>query len=404
MLLLLTIFLSLVGLITYLVHLQNAVAEIHQLSPSKDIYFNNPPNSGFPRVSVIVPAYNEADNIQDCVTSILSNTRLSAENLEVWIVDDQSTDETPMILQTLQQNLGDPRLKILPGLPRSKTQVWTGKNWACTQAAELSEGEFLLFIDADVRLKPGAIEAAIQTAVAENIDLLNCIPELVCESLSEWLVQPLMFINLLIALNYKVVKDPKTKTAFAAGPFMLFRRSAYEKVGGHQAVASQVAEDVALARLIKHNDLKLGYRLGAKIATLRMYRSWAALWEGWTKVLYVGSQRNLLTTLYLAFVMLTIYSIPWLELAIIVGKSLSHGWGTINSLTIGIALIAIFLQYKLRKLAEKAFHSPPKYWWLHGLGGLLVAVMAIASVIKTETGWGWTWRGRSLKKATHPSS
>ena len=397
MLLLLTIFLSLVGLITYLAHLQNAVAEIHQLSPSTGVICDNPPNSGFPRVSVIVPAYNEADNIQDCVTSILSSTSLSAENLEVWVVDDQSTDETLMILQTLQQNLGDPRLKILPGLPGPEGRVWIGKNWACAQATECAKGEFLLFIDADVRIKPGAIEAALQAALSDHIDLLNCIPAIVCGSLAEWLVQPLMFINLLISLNYKVVKDPKTETAFAAGPVMLFRRSAYKKVGGHRGVASQVAEDVALARLIKRSGLKLGYRLGAKIATLRMYRSWSALWEGWTKVLYVGAQRNFLIMLYLAFVMLTIYSIPWLVLVFILGKSLVTNWEIIDWLTCGIALIAIILQYKLQTLAAEAFHSRSKYWWLNGLGGLLVAVMAIASVIKTETGWGWTWRGRSLK-------
>ncbi len=397
MFLLLIIFLSLVGLITYLALLKNAVAEIDQLNPSEDILCDNPLNSGFSRVSVIVPAYNEANNIQGCVESILESTRLSAENLEVWVVDDQSTDETLTILQTLQQN-GDPRLKILPGSPRPKDEIWTGKNWPCTQAAELSEGEFLLFIDADVRLKPRAIEAAIQAALAEDIALLNCIPKVVCESLVEWLVQPLIFINLLISLNSKVVKDPKTKTAYAAGPFMLFRRSAYEQVGGHRAVASQVAEDVALARLIKHSGLKLGYRLGAKIATLRMYRSFSALWEGWTKVLYVGAQRNFLIMFSLALVMLTIYSIPWLGLIIILGKRpLVISRETIDLLTIGIAVIAIFLQYKLRTLAAKAFHSPPKYWWLHGLGGLLVAVMAIASVIKTETGWGWTWRGRPLK-------
>ena len=103
--------------------------------------------------------------------------------------------------------------------------------------------------------------------------------------------------------------------------------------------------------------------------------------------------------LYLAFVMLIIYSIPWLGLVIILGKNLAIGWETIDLLSIGMALIAIILQYKLRKLAAKAFHSPSKYWWLHGLGGLLVAVMAIASVIKTETGWGWTWRGRSSARS-----
>jgi cellulose synthase/poly-beta-1,6-N-acetylglucosamine synthase-like glycosyltransferase len=398
MILLLILSLALMGLTSYIANLKQAVTEIEQLNPTKEIFSDNYSNSSrFPRISVIVPAYNEVDNIQDCVMSILNSTHLSDEHLEVWIVDDQSTDETLMIIQTLQQSLGDPRLKLIPGRPRPEGQVWIGKNWACAQAAECAKGEFLLFIDADVRLKQGAIEAAIQTAVAKNIDLLNCIPALVCGSLIEWLVQPLIFINLLISLNYKVVKDPKTKTAFAAGPFMLFRRSAYEEIGGHQAVANQVAEDVALARLIKHNGLKLGYRLGANIATLRMYRSWSALWEGWTKVLYVGAQRNLLIMLYLAMVMLIIYSIPWLGLIFIIGKNLFIGLETIDLLTMGIALIAIILQYKLRTLATQALHSPPKYWWLHGLGGLLVAVMAIASVIKTETGWGWTWRGRSLK-------
>lgn len=403
MLLLLSILLSLIGLIIYLVHLQNAVAQIHQLNPSKDISFSNPPNLRFPKVSVIVPAYNEADNIQDCVTSILSSTSLSAENFEFWVVDDLSIDETPIILQTLEQNLKDPRLKIISGLPRPKAEIWTGKNWACAQAAELSKGEFLLFIDADVRLKSGAIEAAVQVATAENIDLLNCLPKLICESLAEWLVQPLIFINLLISLNYKIVKDPKTETAFAAGSFLLFRRSAYEEIRGHRAVASQVAEDVALARLIKRSGLKLGYRLGAQIATLRMYRSWSALWEGWTKVLYVGAQRNFLIMLYLALVMLIIYSIPWLELVIIFGKSLAIGLETIDLLTMSIALITIILQYQLRILAAKAFDSTSQYWWLSGLGGLLMAIIAIASVIKTETGWGWTWRGRALKEFIHPS-
>lgn len=404
MILLLILFLALFGLIIHVDKLKQAVTEIYQLSLPKEIFSNYYSNSSrLPTISVIVPAYNEADNIQDCVTSILNSTSLLAENIEVWIVDDCSTDETLIIVQTLQQSLKDPRLKLIPGLPRPEGQVWIGKNWACAQAAKCAGGEFLLFIDADVRLKPGAIEAALQVALLEHVDLLNCIPALVCDCLAEWLVQPLIFINLLISLNDKIVKDPEKETAFAAGSFMLFRGSAYEEIGGHQAVASHVAEDVALARLIKHSKLKLGYRLGANIATLRMYRSWEALWEGWTKVLYVGAQRNLLIMLYLAMLMLIIYSIPWLGLIIILEKSLAIGLEAIDLFTIEIALIAIILQYKLRTLIANALHCPPKYWWLHSLGGLLVAVMAIASVIKTETGWGWTWRGRALRKPIYSS-
>ncbi|MDX2098811.1 MAG: glycosyltransferase family 2 protein [Leptolyngbyaceae cyanobacterium bins.59] len=382
----------------YIVSLKQAIKEIPQLIPLSSISSDYDSDSfGSPKISVIVPAYNEADNIQDCVTSILKSANFLAENIEVWVVDDRSTDKTWIILQALQRSLKDPRLKLISGLPQPEGQKWTGKNWACAQAIKCAEGEFLLFIDADVRLKSGAIESALQVALSEQADLLNCIPAWTCDSLTEWLVQPLMLINLLISLNSKIAKDPKTETAFAAGPFMLFRRSAYEKVGGHEAVADQVAEDVALARLIKHNGLKIEYRLGANIATLRMYRSWGALWEGWTKVLYVGAQRNLLIMLYLAIVMLILYTVPWLGLLIILGKSLTVGLQTIDLLTIGINLIAVFFQYRLRKLATNASNSPPKYWWLQGLGGILVAVIALDSVIKTESGWGWTWRGRALK-------
>ena len=287
----------------YLKLLERACKEIPMLVPHKAID-NVSRAIALTKISAIVPAFNEEDNICDCVTSILNSSNLTAEFLEVWVVDDRSTDKTPIILQTLQQSLNDPRLKLIPGLPPPEGQVWVGKNWACDRATKYATGDFFLFIDADVRLKPGAIEAATEVARSEQIDLLNCIPATVCGSLTEWLVQPFMFINLLISLNDKAVKNPQTETAFAAGPFILFGRSAYEKVGGHRAVANQVAEDVALARLIKHGGLKLGYRLGAEIATLRMYRSWAALWEGWTKVLYVGAQRNFFTMLSLATIML----------------------------------------------------------------------------------------------------
>lgn len=383
---------SLINLIVYLTYFWRATVEMH-LYP-----LGNSLNSIFSKVSVIIPAYNEADNIRSCVISILKNTALSADKLEVWVVDDQSTDDTLNILNNLKEELNDSRLKILPGLPRPVEDVWMGKNWACTQGAEQTNGEFLLFIDADVQLKPKAIETVIELVESEQIDLLNCIPALNCKCLAEWLVQPLIFINLLVSLNSKVVKDPSTQTTFAAGPFLLFRRSAYEAVGGHRAVANKVAEDVALARLIKHKSLKLQHILGSNLAQIRMYRSWTALWEGWTKVLYSGAQRSVLLMIYLALLMLSIYSIPWLVLLIVLGKNLLISWQTIDLLTICLALIAICLQYNLRTLAAQAFCSSPKYWWLHWLGGLLVAIMAIASVIKTETGWGWTWRGRSLKQ------
>jgi glycosyltransferase involved in cell wall biosynthesis len=396
---------SLVGLISYLINTKKAINAMPQITPSKCILPNNNLDSlKNPLISVIVPAYNEVDNIEDCVISILDSTNMSKQELQVLVVDDQSTDKTLEILQTIQTKIRDKRLCIISGAPRPKDKIWMGKNWACAQAVEQAQGEYLLFLDADVRLKPGAIESILNLALADNISLLNCIPEMVCKSCIEYVIQPLIFINLMISLNSKEVKNPKKKTAFAGGFFLLFKRSAYETIGGHHAVASKVAEDVALARLIKHHQLKLSYRLAVNIASLRMYRSWSALWEGWTKVLYVGAQRNFGLMLLLASVMLSIYSIPWISLMIIMSQSFTEGWPIINLLTICLALTTIFFhlttiffQYKLRVLSDKALACSLKYWWLSGVGGLLIAIMAIASVIKTETGWGWTWRGRSLK-------
>ncbi len=243
----------------------------------------------------------------------------------------------------------------------------------------------------------------MQTAQAQSVDLLNCVPALVCGSLVEWLVQPLIFMNLLMSFDSAAVKDPQNATAFAAGPFMLFRRTAYEAVGGHRAVADQIAEDVALARRIKHHGLRLGYYLGANIASLRMYRTWSTLWEGWTKVLYVGAQRNALLMVLLAAMMMTLFCIPGFSFAIFVFQILINSWGSgtgwvgVNLGCVAIALLCVGWHYRLRIQIAQALNSSPKYWWLQSVGGGMVAALAIASVIKTETGWGWTWRGRSLK-------
>lgn len=408
--------LSWISLVFYSVYLHRAISAIPQLQPLRtdqardDQAENDQADQAgdrsvdrFPRIAVIIPAYNESENIEACVLSVLDSSSLAADRLEVWVVDDQSTDLTLSLLRSLEVRVVDPRLQILPGQPRPTDGQWQGKNWACAQAADRTTCEFILFIDADVRLQPGAIEAAVETAQANQLDLLNCVPALVCGSLGEWLVQPLIFMNLLISFDSVAVHDPKNPTAYAAGPFMLFRRAAYEAVGGHLAVADQVAEDVALARLIKHQGLRLGYYLGANIATLRMYRTWGQLWEGWTKVLYVGAQRNALLMVLLAIMMMTLFCLPGFSVAISIFQILigswvgGAGWGGINLGCGAIALLCIGWHYRLRVQIAQALNSTPTYWWLQSVGGGLVALLAIASVIKTETGWGWTWRGRSLK-------
>lgn len=346
-------------------------------------------------VSVIIPAYNEAANIEACVTSVLESTDLE---IEVWVVDDQSTDETAAIVELLQGSRLDPRLKLLLGKSRPEGEIWVGKNWACTQAAQQVQSEFLLFIDADVRLKPKSIETTIAYAQQEKIDLLSLAVVILCRHWSEWLVQPIVVLLLGVGFDFGPVNDPTSDTSFAAGPFMLFRRSAYDAIGGHAAVHDQVVEDVELSRLIKQNHFKLWYGLGTNLAEAQMYQSFSALWEGWTKNWFMGSNRNYQAALYCVFVTFMIFALPWIGIVSgfidLARSSLTIG----NAIALSLSAIGIFLQYRVRRESAPFTTIPLQNWWMMGAGGLVVCAIVLTSIIKTETGWGWTWRGRQLER------
>lgn len=384
--------------VAYWLNLDQAIKELPRIGLPDSDEKNSLFLEQFPQVSIIVPAYNEAENIQECIESILLNTKLPPDKLEVWVVDDQSSDRTPAILQTCQQQQNDPRLHVITGLPRPNDRLWLGKNWACQQGASQASGDYLIFIDADVRVKPGAIVAIVQTAIDHQLDFITCIPQIVSGSLIEWLVQPLMYINVLISFNSAVVKNPKTKPAYALGPFLLFQASVYHQVGTHQGVSDEVAEDVAFARKIKSQGFYSCSILTPNLLSLRMYRNWQMLWEGWTKVLYVGAQRNVGLMVMLAVVMLLVYTVPWLGLGLALIQMIQTP-GLLAQIAIGLATVAIFLQYGIRNQGSKALGTLSNYWWLHGVSGILIASLAIASIVKAETGWGWTWRGRHLTTA-----
>jgi cellulose synthase/poly-beta-1,6-N-acetylglucosamine synthase-like glycosyltransferase len=377
--------LSLVANVVYALKLREAIAETPMLPLS-------PPSGTLPTVTVIIPAYNEVDNIVGCVSSVLDGA--PPELVELWVVDDQSEDETWDLLQGLAAQLNEPRLKLLAGQPRPAGEVWRGKTWACVQAAERSTADYLLFLDADLRLKEGAIATAVQFAADRQIDLFSLCPQVTCGCFAEWLAQPLIIHTMMIGFNLKAVNDPTTDAAFAAGMFMLFRRQSYEQIGGHRAVADQVVEDVELGRLVKSTGRRLWCAAGQALASVRMYRTGAALWEGWTKNLYSGGQRNPVNIAKFVAVMFLLCVMPWIGLFTTLGLFTA---GQPDPVILALSLTSIAFAYIIRRIGMTASGIAPRYWWLTGAGGVLVIAIALTSVLKTETGWGWTWRGRSLK-------
>jgi hypothetical protein len=249
-----------------------------------------------------------------------------------------------------------------------------------------------------VRLKPKSIETTIAYAQQEKIDLLSLVTMILCRHWSEWLAQPVVMLLLAVGFDFAPVNDPTSETSFAAGPFMLFRRSAYDAIGGHAAVHDQVVEDVELSRRIKQNHFKLWYGLGSNLAEVQMYQSFSALWEGWTKNWFMASNRNYYAALYCVFATFMIFPMPWIGIVsglIDLARSSFTIW---NATVLGISAIGIFLQYRFRRESAPFTTIPPQNWWMMGAGGLVVCAIVLTSIVKTETGWGWTWRGRQLER------
>ena len=262
---------------------------------------------------------------------------------------------------------------------------------------ERVSSRWVLFIDADVRLKPDALRRALAQAIDEEADLFSLAPRLVCGCLAEWMVQPIMASLLGLGFPIVAANDPASPVAFAAGPFMLFRRSTYEAIGGHRALADEVVEDLALARRIKSEGYRLRYLLGVDALDLRMYADLPSLWEGWTKNWFLGLDRDPLRALGAAAVVVLMFSSPWLLApAAVVLRMVLPQQADVWSALLALALLAIVQQLILRLWNRHRFAVPLTHWWLMGAGGLLVGGIGPVSVWKTLTGRGWTWKGREL--------
>jgi hypothetical protein len=246
----------------------------------------------------------------------------------------------------------------------------------------------------------------------DGADLLSLAPRLSCGCLAEWLVQPIMASLLGLGFPIEAANDPASAVAFAAGPFMLFRRSAYLAIGGHRALAAEVVEDLALARRIKQGGHRLRYLLALDGLELRMYSDFASLWEGWTKNWLLGLDGDVAGALAASSVVLLMFSGPWLLTS--VAALLAAGLAPMGLAPVGFALVGlpgqrlvllaalvlglagIGLQLVLRHWIRRQFQLPISFWWLMGAGGLVVAAIGPVSVWRTLSGRGWTWKGRPL--------
>ena len=204
-----------------------------------EIYmFNNAPflkNQEFKKpldtsISIIIPAFNEEKNIIRCLKA-LSSIKKPCTKIEVIVVDDLSDDNTISRAENFKEDFmkNSIGMKVISAGQRPKDKNWVGKNWACYIGTKNIDSEWLLFLDADVEVSEKCIFNALSKSQKDNIDLLSLAPKVNCNCLAEWIVQPIMTSLLIIGFPISDTNNPKSSTAFAAGPFMLFKAKSYFK-------------------------------------------------------------------------------------------------------------------------------------------------------------------------------
>jgi chlorobactene glucosyltransferase len=263
----------------------------------------------FPSVSILVPARDEEKSISKCIHSLLGQ---DYPNYEVIVLDDQSSDDTVTILKRIE--IDDPRLKVLSGSP--PPEGFTGKNWACAQLAQNAQGDLLLFTDADTEFQPQALRKIVKAMVGEEADLLTGYPRQELGSWGERLLVPfflwavLCFSPLWLAYRLKI---PTLSTA--VGQMMLFRREAYQKVGGHAALGAVIVEDIALARSIKRACLSWRVLNITDLISCRMYLGSQEAFDGFAKNLFATFDFRLGEFLFVYFWLGALFLEPLIILA-----------------------------------------------------------------------------------------
>lgn len=346
-------------------------------------------------ISVIIPARNEARNIRRCVESLLVQTY---PNFEIIVVNDRSSDATGQILEEIAQGLSQGAnnqtspLRVLQGeeLPKG----WAGKPHVLVQGTEVAGGKWLCFIDADTFAEPQLLSATYATARAKNIDLFSILTAQELGTFWEKVILPLVFTALSVGFPAERVNDPDKPDAIANGQFILIRREAYEAVGGHRAVHDQIAEDKALADVVKRSGYRLFVADGRALANTRMYTSLSEIWEGWTKNIFLGMQDRLGLLLFGAIVgLIAALLLPvWLAAGIIWAAQVE---GLLSMVVVTQAVLLWATLLGVRARASMAFNISPLYAFTLPLGAFVFSAMMIASTYKVISGQGVTWKGRT---------
>jgi chlorobactene glucosyltransferase len=367
-----------------------------------------PPNGqgraeAVPSLCVVVAAKDEEANIGPCVGSLLSQ---DYPNLEVVLCNDRSKDATGEIVSRLAA--ADRRMRVMN--IRELPDGWCGKNNAMQCGIASGKSDYICMIDADCRqTSRRTLSVAMQYARDNGADLLSILPVMEMPTFWESIIQPVCSGVMMIWFHPDAVNSPAKPQAYANGAFMLMKRSAYERIGTHEAVKERVNEDMHMAALVKGKGLRLLVVRGKGLYVTRMYDGFASTIRGWSRIFFgtFGTLKRLTASLAaLLIVGLLPYLAAaagfafWTRTAGSVWAPPSHGaanWW----LACGLAgTAACVLQLSVIYRFFKLIGSKASLAWSYPVGCLVTMWVLVLSLSKLRKGANIVWRNTSYAKPT----
>jgi glycosyltransferase involved in cell wall biosynthesis len=339
--------------------------------------------SGNPLVSVIVPARNEEDTIEQGLRSLLS---LDYGNYEVIAVNDRSTDRTGEIMESVaasqvsqnERDLGHP-LRVLhhSDLPPG----WLGKTHAMWTAAKQASGEWLLFTDADVLFKPDSLRRALAYAESEPADHVVLFPRMIMKRPGEYMM--IAFFQTMFMFGHRPwkVADPSTDDHMGVGAFNLVRRRVYDAVGTYQALRMEVLDDMKLGKVVKRAGYAQRNVFGGDLISVRWAHGAFGVVNNLTKNFFAVLSFQWWRTLLSAF------GLAFLNFGPFLGVWLAHGWARAPY---AVALGSMFLIYIGMSWRSSV---PPYYFLLHPVSTAMFIYTLLRSMVVTLWNDGIVWRG-----------
>jgi len=333
--------------------------------------------TGEPRVSIIVPARNEEEDIRETLVRLLA---LDYSNYEVIAVNDRSTDRTGAIIDDVAASSeahGLLKAIHIPDLPSG----WLGKTHAMWTSAQQATGAWLLFTDADVQFKPDALRRAVAYAETERADHVVLFPRMIMKRPSERMM--IAFFQALFVFGHRPwkVADPRARDHMGVGAFNMVRRSVYDAVGTYRALRMEVLDDMKLGKVIKNAGFAQRNVFGEDLISLYWARGAFGMVNNLTKNFFAVLSFQWPRTAA------TIVGLGFLNLGPFLGVWLAHGWAR---LPYAIALVSLFgIYYGMSGMSA----VPAYYFFLHPVGTSLFMYTLLRSMIQTLANGGVVWRG-----------